>query len=83
MLNVNLFTNFWVSRCFYINTKKFVLVAYKITGMDKTMDDKLMYIPNDDKQNYPKFLAIQRDIIFIKKTLGTNSIYITMPTHSL
>ena len=33
-------------------------------GRDKTMADKLMYIPNDDKQNYP-FCRLQLVVVML------------------
>ena len=50
----NIVPNPWYLKVSKKNVKS--LYSYKYTGIiprDKTMADKLLYIPNDDKQKYP------------------------------
>ena len=37
--------------CAHLLAKTFVIYTPRIKKKDKTIDGKLMYIPNDDKQN--------------------------------
>ena len=50
------------------------------------MDDKLVYIPNDDKQDYPlyglKLLDTASLNQCVSKTLGTSVIYSQLSPHS-
>ena len=48
------------------------LIKYKISGIlrDKTMDDKFIYVPYDNLQNYPPLLI--KNIVKKVWTLGTS-----------
>ena len=47
----------------------FIYIRHVSPGIlrDRTLDDKLMYLPNDDKQNYPIFIKVRTIYICINQ----------------
>ena len=56
-----------ISLDFSILSKDKVMVIFAWILRDKTMDDKLMFIPIDDKQNYPFCIQAQKMVLPSKK----------------